>query len=150
MKTKWSLKKKIWITSILGACVVAITLPIALISTKSKIKLVENLKDKNIEFNNDKSLQYNIFPELNASDYYKYVRIEEDGYYFDSNIISSVAKDVINKIKSSEGKIYFEIEQPQDYEINFYFKWISNNNQIQYQNYYFNIYDMVDISNLME
>ncbi|KKB26657.1 hypothetical protein MM26B8_05360 [Mycoplasmopsis meleagridis] len=137
MKLKLTPKKKILISFVAVGAIVSIALPVALTSTKTKLTSIEtdnisitnNKNNKNFESNRN-IINYDIFPNIKAKQFYEYIRINNGETEFDINVIPAFMKYVVNNFKYSQGYINFDYKIKENKDIDIYVKWINNDEEL--------------------
>ncbi|MGZ9428553.1 MHO_1590 family protein [Mycoplasma sp. 1012] len=129
-------KKIILYYSLSVASVIAITIPVIYLALKSE----DTSKNKKIKNNNESFFltENDIFPEVDAREYYDYIEIENGEPVINDKMISFFITDIIKRLGVSYGDIKFNYKYENKKSVLVEFIWI-NEDQKVYKNYHLNI-----------
>lgn len=71
--------------------------------------------------------RFDIFPQLNAYDFYDYIRVNENGPYFTDDFIAAVVNKVIKDSIITDGTIHFSYERVSQSVLKITFVWVRSN-----------------------
>ncbi|MGZ9431692.1 MHO_1590 family protein [Mycoplasma sp. CB776] len=130
-------KKKIILYSSLSvASVIAITIQVIYLALKSE----DSSKNKKITNNNESFFltENDIFPEVDAREYYDYIEIENGEPVINDKMISFFITDIIKRLGVSYGDIKFNYKYENKKSVLVEFIWINEDLKV-YKNYHLNI-----------
>ncbi|MBU4690509.1 hypothetical protein KQ874_02265 [Mycoplasma sp. ES3157-GEN-MYC] len=113
-------KKKVWIPIICVATAASVITPIFVLSAKKSHSVTE--EEKSLTLNKTE-----VFPDLDKSIVYQYIRYDKDNVKFDLSVIPAVFKNVMSNIQVNPDRANFDYEIITDSLIKLYFKVYSGN-----------------------
>lgn len=99
----------------------------------------QNITQNNIQESSDIYDNMEIFPKLETSDFYKYIRYENGRHIINNDFIAAVINYVVANMKVVGGNVHYKYTQSSPTTLNITFYWSKANTKEYWRTYSINL-----------